>query len=74
MTDKHLILHILGAVPVIVGVIAIGAAFIALLVGAILFIFLHKQPNMRLLFAVTILGTIILFTPAACYLLYLWAK
>ena len=68
--DKDLILHILPLIPIIAFVIGIGAAFIALIIGGIIFVFFHKQPNTRLLIAVTVLSSIITLTPIACYYLY----
>ena len=70
MDNKMLIIEILKLTPIIAFIIGIGAAFIALILDRIIFVFLHKQPNTRLLIAVTVLSSIITLTPIACYYLY----
>ena len=67
-----LMVLVIALTPPIAVTIALIAAVITIIIGAILFVFFHKQPDMRLLLTVNTLAAVITITPIAEYYIYQW--
>lgn len=67
-----LMVLVVALTPPIAITIALIAAVITIFIGAILFVFFHKQPDMRLLLTVNTIAAVITITPIAEYYIYQW--